>query len=88
MVAIPNGNVSGYSGWGMPTLDYSDISSPLDRDHDFPASTTIKEVKRSSSPMPRFYTRKQATVTSDPTTTTSPQHHSVAEFIEMADGLE
>ena len=72
----------------MPTLDYSDIASPLERDLECPAATSVKEVKRSTT-APKLGTRNHLAETpEEKKITTWPQHQSLAEFIEMADGLE
>lgn len=80
----------GYSGWGMPTLDYSDIPSPFERAQaEIPSSTDVKQAKRSPALIPSSDMQKQAPVTKIQTSTPSSHlRYSSDELLEMAHGLE
>ena len=76
----------------MPTLDYSDIASPLegaDTTAMMASPSDVKEVKRAPKKLQFLGVQSYDTATSNrvksPTTT---KHHTIEEFIEMSDGLE
>ncbi len=71
----------------MPSLDYSDVASPLEEAAStttIDSSTTIKEVKRSPSKVRVFGMRSTPNKEVAPTLKQS----TIEEFLEISDGLE